>query len=460
MQVNSLPFMFFLFFFRNASLITTFLGEQPATRAAGRDAELPAVSSLRVPRARGGARLLPPRAALPRVPHPQPAPPPHHRPARRLPRRVCGRPRVRRGANNNAFAPLLFFLFHVSHPAPHDALPLHSPQRLELFLPDVDLIAIGDATSELLFLATGEAALLAEADPDGERDGATAELGGGLGASAYEQSVHKGGLLGLPTPRPSGPKPAGSATVSAVYPRAGASAGAGAAMTKIGTLYPGGTAGEVPFLFHLPQPYTVRTTQLCRVLSLRHAAWDSACSAHPRDGAWRVGVAREGRRAHRSPRLTFAAPRPSFSRPRRRRRRLRRAVRRGFFFRRAGDAARCAGTARSRSRSRSERKVGGAHLRSLPRRRPGRRAVASQGHRGGRERVQRRLRRAERAARRVGARRGGVRAIPHRPRGGRERHRQRARRVLCCVVCFCQYRVLTLSLGVLPFHSVWQLPAV
>jgi len=131
--------------------------------------------------------------------------------------------------------------------------------RFELFTPSVDLVAAGDVGGlEISWLVSGTADVLA-ARPEEDEEGFH---------EADEMRSEEGAYVGLLI---------GSLLTTS-------SAGATSRFARVGTLsLVGSTYGEVPFLFSLPQPFTVRTTSLCRVLSIRAEAWQAAAAAHPRD---------------------------------------------------------------------------------------------------------------------------------------------------------------------------------
>jgi ankyrin repeat protein len=118
------------------------------------------------------------------------------------------------------------------HDAFVDALSCHV--SVELFMPGVTILSQFDGSLELFFLASGQAEVLALEEVD-EDDGSAD------GGAEAEESV------------------------------------------LLETIGEGASFGEVPFLFHLPQPFTVRTATLCRVLCVKREAWAAAEAAHPRD---------------------------------------------------------------------------------------------------------------------------------------------------------------------------------
>ena len=118
-----------------------------------------------------------------------------------------------------------------------DALACHV--TVELFMPGVVILSQFDASLELFFLASGTAQVLAleetdEVDADGDRAGT---MRSHSGAAAEDE------------------------------------------LQLLQVISEGASFGEVPFLFHLPQPFTVRTASLCRVLCLRRDAWAAAEAA-------------------------------------------------------------------------------------------------------------------------------------------------------------------------------------
>ncbi len=120
-----------------------------------------------------------------------------------------------------------------------DALACHV--SVELFMPGVTVLCQFDASLELFFIASGTAEVLAleeVAEPEDEDYG---EARSGAGDAETEAHV------------------------------------------LLETIGEGASFGEVPFLFHQPQPFTVRTRTLCRVLCLKRDAWAAAEAAHPRD---------------------------------------------------------------------------------------------------------------------------------------------------------------------------------
>jgi ankyrin repeat protein len=122
-----------------------------------------------------------------------------------------------------------------------DALACHV--SVELFMPGVTVLCQFDASLELFFIASGTAEVLAleeVAEPEDEDFGDERDGGGGGDAEAE-------------------------------------------AHVLLETIGEGASFGEVPFLFHQPQPFTVRTRTLCRVLCLKRDAWTAAEAAHPRD---------------------------------------------------------------------------------------------------------------------------------------------------------------------------------
>ena len=116
---------------------------------------------------------------------------------------------------------------------------------VELFMPGATVLAQHDGSLDLFFLASGTADVLVAAEQEEEDDG-----GGGGG----ESDVFATGE--------------------------GVEDEMGVLLDRIGE---GACFGEIPFLFHLPQPFTVRTCSLCRVLCLKREAWVAADAAHPRD---------------------------------------------------------------------------------------------------------------------------------------------------------------------------------
>ena len=128
---------------------------------------------------------------------------------------------------------------------------------VELFMPGAAVLNQHDGSLDLFFLASGSADVLVahegeEEDDDG--DAAAAQRGGRRvslhrrlhAAEAGEDDEDKTSEL-------------------------------------LDRIADGACFGEVPFLFHLPQPYTVRTRSLCRVLCLKRDAWTAAEVSHPRD---------------------------------------------------------------------------------------------------------------------------------------------------------------------------------
>jgi ankyrin repeat protein/CRP-like cAMP-binding protein len=121
----------------------------------------------------------------------------------------------------------------------HIACNLH----FDLFMPGVELVACGEVGSaELFVLVSGTADVLAP-PPDAEE--------------AQEEAAMR-------------------------CEEAGAEDGS--QYTTVASLSaPGESFGEITFFFSLPQPFTIRSTSLCRVLSLKSTAWATAAVVHPRD---------------------------------------------------------------------------------------------------------------------------------------------------------------------------------
>ena len=134
---------------------------------------------------------------------------------------------------------------------------------VELFMPGAAVLNQHDGSLDLFFIASGTAdVLVANGEDDDDDDDDGGAKGGGDVFAAQR----------------------GGRRVSLHRRLRAAEAGdedeTGELLDHISD---GACFGEVPFLFHLPQPYTVRTRSLCRVLCLKRDAWTAAEVAHPRD---------------------------------------------------------------------------------------------------------------------------------------------------------------------------------
>ena len=177
---------------------------------------------------------------------------------------------------------------------------------VELFMPFVSILTQGNPALELFFVASGTAVAVMsgrdggiEAEPNAE-DEADAMAAEEADAAAASRVRRGNASQSSASAGESGPLAAARSALAACLPRsvqkqartldraatdleADVSSSHGWASSVVHNLREGDCFGEVAFVFSLPQPWSVRTTSLARMLFIRHDFWERVRGARPHD---------------------------------------------------------------------------------------------------------------------------------------------------------------------------------
>jgi len=208
-------------------------------------------------------------------------------------------PALRRRVAASMYRPLIerAYLFHGLSPEDAFVGVFATSLSVELYMPFVNILTQGNPGLELFFVASGSAVavLNSEEDKSAEDEGfaaaadmaeakvAMARTEGGSKSSAGPLAAARSALTAC-LPRPSHRR-ASSTAAADPAPAQGLDleecARGGACVVH--TLHEGDCFGEVAFVFHLPQPWSVRTTSLSRMLFIRHEFWERVRAARSHD---------------------------------------------------------------------------------------------------------------------------------------------------------------------------------